>query len=149
MSAAPTPIKNVSDVCDRLNTELAGREAELLEGAPQVTADDPFQLIGETTTLAENKDELDHALDASGIDSEMVGCQEANAFLTGFANTHRRRHLPRAAAWKRAHERTLLARLDTGVVARQLAGIGVKVDPVYRSVLQPKVTDASSGEMTA
>ena len=136
-------------MCARLSTELAGRENELLKGAPQTTADDPFQFIGETTTLAENTHALEHALDASGIDSEMVGCQEANAFLTGFANTHRRRHLPRTAAWKRAHERTLLARLDTGVVARQLAGIGVKVDPVYRSVLQPKVTDASSGGTTA
>ena len=135
---APLPVKNVGDLCDRIVIELSARENELLTGLPQAMAPDPYKLIGDTTTLDENLGELEHALDAGGTDMQMVGCQEANAFLTGFANSYTRRHLVRVLQWKRAHERTLLAAKEAGVVRRQLAGIGVKVDSNYRLAMQVK-----------
>jgi hypothetical protein len=128
------PIANVGELCDRLIAELDAREKELLQGQPQATAGDPFQNVGDDTTLKQNLEKLTNAaLAFGGTDADMVGCQEANAFLTGFANAHHRRFLPRTSQWQRAHERTLLAGKPAGVVKRQLAGIGEKVDATIRT----------------
>ncbi len=128
------PILNVGDLCTRLTEELAGREQELLNGQPQVKETDGLTSVEATAVLEQNLVRLDGALN-HGTAAEMLGSQEAIAFLTGVANAHHRRYLPRTAQWQRSHERTLRAGRVTEVIGRQLRGIGEKVDPVVVSTM--------------
>jgi len=139
-----TPILNVGQLCARLNDELVARENELLTGTPQDKTEDLVQAVEQPAVLEQNKNQLvNTALQPGGTDGVMLGCQEANAFLTGFANAHHRRYLPRVLQWKRAHERTLRAGLATGVLGRQLQGIGEKADSVFVLQVSGKPTGAA------
>ena len=129
-------IKNVSDLCDVLASALTSEETGLVTGTASPTAEDRFAELDSAALIDENYQALEIGM--NGTLGEVIASQEANAFLTGFSNSHGRLRRDRSLRWKRAHERTLLITRDNGVLQLQWRPLGTKTTTNFLDLLRKK-----------
>lgn len=124
-------INSTGTLVDALVTEVADEQAILLEGStPEKDSEDPFVTVTDPMMLEQNKEAIENALDG-GTFGDAVGASEENAFLTAFSNAYSRGTQSRSARFLAAHRRFLGSIDPTGVLNKQLRGIGTKVDPNF------------------